>query len=76
MRGLGVLQEITRALEWVVLGCYLFTQYGEARNLMSTGELVFWALLLVGWGWTEVDDWMKLRSMWKKFGKVVREKRE
>ena len=76
VRGLGVTQELTRALEWAVVGWYLLAQLGEARRLVGTGELIFWGLLLVGWVWTEIDDWVKLRSMWKKFGRKVDEKRE
>ena len=76
IRGLGVLQEATRALEWVVLWWYFFTQAREAMKLIGIAELLLWVLLLGGWVWTEVDDWVKLRRMWMKFGKVVAAKRE
>ncbi|KAG0649847.1 hypothetical protein D0Z07_3639 [Hyphodiscus hymeniophilus] len=76
VRGLGILQEFTRLLEWSLMGWYLFTQRGEVSRLLGVWEMVFWAFLLAGWVWTEVDDWFKLRSMWKKFGGKVDEKRE
>ena len=76
VRGLGVLQECTRALEWLMLGWYLFTQWGEARRLLGPGELMFWGALLAGWVWTEVDDFVKLRAMTRKFGSKKAQKME
>jgi hypothetical protein len=76
VRGLGVFQQCTRALEWTMLGGDHFMQRGEVSRLMGIWDIMPWGLLLVGWILTEFDDWVKLRTMWRKFERNVNEKRD
>jgi hypothetical protein len=57
---------------WVIS----FRPVWRSEEFDEHGRVGILGLLLIGWGRTEVDDWMKLRSIWKRFGNVVGEKRE
>jgi hypothetical protein len=63
-----------RALQWIVLIGYGYSNYGGAKDVLAWWEKSIFVVSVALWVWTEVDEILKIRGMVGKFSKSLKQK--